>query len=586
MSVIEEVKQKTDIVEVISQYTKLVKAGRMLKGLCPFHSEKHGSFFVYPEQQNWHCFGACNTGGDVFSFIMKKENLTFGEALKSLAERAGVEIPVYAEPQAEKDAKEKLHQANDAAALFYHNLLLNSPAAESARQYAAGRNLDQKALAAFQLGYSPSGRQELKKYMEENGYTKSELIEAGLLIKAEDGHVFDRFHNKLMFPIADGKGRINGFGSRNMTGSGPKYINSPQTALFDKSSLLYGLHLASSAIRQQDNAIIVEGYTDAITAHQHGFQNVVASMGTAVTERQIYTLKKLTHNVIFALDADTAGQEATLRSVVYENILSAEIKVVVMPEGKDPDNVIRESKEDWEKLIGQARPLIDFIFDHFTPQFDLETASGKSGLTEKLMPIIADIKDTVRQAHYTQKLSRLVNVDEHRLEAAMGQATAAKRGFRTTAAPEPVIKTEAKQDMLEDYCLGLLLRHQELKIASDQLKPEYFTSSQNRQIFNARQQATDAKAIKDALDSAIWPQFDKLAAGEVENQAESRLTMCAARLRERYLRAMATRMEDIMASEEDKGGVSDIIKYQEQLVDEELHEIFIKKGHWHRNQRG
>jgi len=386
MSVIDEVKQRTDIVEVITRYVSLKKAGRNLVGLCPFHSEKHPSFFVYPEQQSWHCFG-CNTGGDVFSFVIKKENIDFGEALRLLAERAGVTIPSKFEREEGKGEKERLYQVNEAAAQYFHNLLLTSPAGEKARSYVANRGFSAKTIADFQLGFSLNSWESLKQYLLERGYTEGELSTAGLAVEAEDGKTHDRFRNKLMFPILDIRGRVIGFGARVLDDSLPKYINSPQTPLFDKSSNLYGINLAAAGIKQQEVAVIVEGYMDVITAHQNGFNNVVASMGTSVTEKQVSFLKKrLTKNMILALDADAAGEEAMLRGVSYENTLGAEVRVVVLPEGKDPDDVIKEDVKILQQLTEDALPIVDYTFNMVTAKLDLTTARDKSLAADKLLP--------------------------------------------------------------------------------------------------------------------------------------------------------------------------------------------------------
>ena len=243
MSVIDEVKQRTDIVEVISQYVSLKKAGRNLTALCPFHSEKHPSFFVYPEQQSWHCFGACNTGGDAFSFIMKKEGVSFGDALHLLAQRAGVTIPSRFERADDKEEKAELYQINEAAAQYFHNLLLNSPAAEKARSYVTSRGFSPKTVADFQLGFSLDSWESLKQYLLERGYSENVLPTTGLVIEAEDGRTHDRFRGRLMFPIHDARGRTIGFGARVLDDSLPKYLNSPQTPLFDKSRNHYNFTL-------------------------------------------------------------------------------------------------------------------------------------------------------------------------------------------------------------------------------------------------------------------------------------------------------------------------------------------------------
>ena len=363
MSTVDEVKQKLDIVEVIGQYVKLTKAGRNFKAVCPFHNEKTASFYVFPERQSWHCFGACSTGGDVFTFVMKKEGLDFGETLRLLADKVGVSLPSHIEPGPRKDEKEKLFQANEAAAQYYHNLLVNSPAGEKAKNYLLGRGLTVKTINDFQLGVSPNAWEMLMMYLLEKGFSESELLDAGLILKTEEGKTHDRFHNRLMFPIRDNRGRTTGFSGRVLDDSLPKYMNSPQTAIFDKSGTIYGIDMAGSAIRSKDMAVIVEGYMDVIVAHQYGFNNVVASMGTAITEKHIAILKKLTKNIALALDPDAAGEEAMLRCVEYENSLNNEIKVIILPSGKDPDEVIKEDSKLWQAAVEKAVPVIDYTID-------------------------------------------------------------------------------------------------------------------------------------------------------------------------------------------------------------------------------
>ena len=316
MNSIEDIKQRLDIVQLVSEYVNLQKSGRNFKALCPFHTEKSPSFFVFPEQQSWHCFGACGTGGDIFSFIMKKEGLDFGQALHLLAEKAGVALIAASSPQKQVDDKkrDRLSEINEAAAEYYHHLLLNTSAGKMARDYTIERGLSPQTIDNFQLGFSPEGWETIRQYLISKGYEERELIAAGLLVEREGGGNYDRFRNRLMFPIRDMQGKLVGFGARALDDSLPKYLNSPQTLIFDKSNILYGIDHAKKAIRQDNLAIITEGYMDVLTAHQHSWENVVASMGTAVTDRQLAILKKLTRNLILALDADTAGEEAISRS--------------------------------------------------------------------------------------------------------------------------------------------------------------------------------------------------------------------------------------------------------------------------------
>ena len=579
MSVIDEVKQRTDIIEVVGEYVSLTKAGRTFRALCPFHSEKHASFFVYPDQQTWHCFGACGTGGDVFSFVMKKQGIDFGDALRLLAQKAGVTIPSKFE--AEGGKKEKLYQVNQMAAQYFHDSLLSSSTGEKARDYLASRGLSLKTIASFQLGFSPNSWEALKQYLLERGYTESELLEAGLIVETEERKTHDRFRNRLMFPICDARGHTIGFGARALDDSLPKYLNSPQTPIFDKSSSLYGINLASQAIRQQDLAVIVEGYTDVITAHQNGFSNVVASMGTSVTERQISTLKRLAKNMVLALDADAAGEEAMLRCVGYENILDAEIKVIVLPSGKDPDNVIKEDPKNWQNLLEKALPVIDYHFNNVASKLDLTTAKDKSLAADELLRIIIKIKDPIRKEHYLQKLARLVKVSERSLEAALSRT----KSDRIARGPKQEVAAHALHPLLskpvEEYCLALLLQHPELKAQCQELLPEYFADTQNREIFVAYRQANEVQLIKEELDMALHEYLDSLANKSLPaTQIERRYAECILRLQEEFLRSLETKKAEALALAAESGGpAAELAKLEEQGIETsaQLGEVFAQK---------
>ena len=582
MSVIDEVKQRTDIVEVVSQYTSLTKSGRTLKALCPFHSEKHPSFFVYPEQQSWHCFGACNTGGDTFSFIMKKEGIDFGEALRLLAQRAGVTISTRPEREAEGKEKAKLYQINEAAAQYFHNLLVNSSAAEKVRNYVVSRGFASKTISDFQLGFSPNSWEALKQYLLERDYTESELLEAGLIVETEEGKTHDRFRNRLMFPIFDRRGRTIGFGARVLDDSLPKYLNSPQTPIFDKSSSLYGINLAATAIRQQGSAVIVEGYMDVITAHQNGFNNVVASMGTSVTEKQVSTLKRLSKNIALALDADTAGDEAMLRCVGYENTLDAEVKVIILPRERDPDDVIKEDTKTWQNLLEEALPVVDYTFNMVTSKLDLATARDKSLAADKLLPIIAEIKDSIRQDHYLTKLSKLTGTSYRRLETALTRIKPDRRakGPKSEAVKRAV--QPLRSSPLEEYCLALLLKHPELKDSCQGLLPEYFENSENREIFIAWQQDGDLSSLKEKLDTTIWEHLDSLITKSIPtNQIEQKCANCILRLREKFLRDREAKRAEALALEAEVGGTAaELAKLEEQgaEISAQLGEVFAQRS--------
>ncbi len=580
MSVIDEVKQRTDIVEVVSRYVSLKKAGRNLSGLCPFHSEKHPSFFIYPEQQSWHCFG-CNTGGDVFSFVMKKESMDFGETLHLLAERAGVTIPSKFEREEGKGEKERLYQINEAAAQYFHNLLLNSPDGEKARSYVASRGFTAKTIADFQLGFSLNSWESLKQYLLERDYAESEMLNAGLIIEAEDGKTHDRFRNKLMFPILDTRGRVIGFGARVLDDSLPKYVNSPQTPLFDKSSSLYGVNLAAAGIRKQDAAVIVEGYMDVITAHQNGFNNVVASMGTSVTEKQVSSLKRLTKNMILALDADVAGEEAMLRGVSYENTIGAELRVVILPEGKDPDDVIKGNAKIWQQLAEGALPIVDYTFNVVSSKLDLTTARDKSLAADKLLPIIAEIKDNIRRDHYLRKLTKLIETSYNSVEATLKEYLGRRRAQTPRQAVATRVVHPVVSSPLEVNCLTLILQHPELKGGED-FPPEYFENSENREIFITWQEVDNLQALKEKLDESLHEYFDSLIDRSLPtNKVEERYADYNRRLKERYFKNLEAKRAEVFASEAESGGTgADLTKLKEEGIEPsvQLKQIFAQKG--------
>ncbi len=612
MSIMEDIKQRLDIVQVVSEYVKLQKAGRNYKALCPFHGEKDPSFFVFPERQSWHCFGACGTGGDVFSFIMRKEGLDFGQALRLLANKAGIGLTAAVSPKkrAEDKEKERLYDINEAAAEYYHRMLLNNPTGEVARNYLAQRNISLEAIRDFQLGYSPQGWDNLNKHLQDRGYEEVGLLAAGLLVERDDGTKYDRFRNRLIFPIRDIQGKVLGFGARALDDTLPKYLNSPQTLVFDKSSSLYGIERAKTAIRENDLAIITEGYIDVITAHQHGWKNVVASMGTAITDKQLATLKNLTRNLILALDADVAGEEAISRSgeviervlpvplsfygwVKYEDAHNAEVKILVLPQGKDPDEVIKEDISQWQKLIQEAKPIIDYIFDTVIAKVDLSSVRGKSSVIEKLLPLLSEMKDPIRQAHYMNRLAWLLKIDERIIADTLRRfkATEGKRSSsRSFQGHRPIVATLSSSSPLEQYCLALLLQYPELKAETTELSPDYFECSENRELFIKWQKSDDIDSLRACLDVTLHEYLENLLSRSLlpilkESEKARRETLhdCLIRLEEKRLKNMEAERQELLAVEAEMGGVkAQLAKLEEQGIEasKRLREIFIRQNHW------
>ncbi len=475
-SQIEEIKERLDIVDVIGRYVTLKKTGTRYRGLCPFHQEKTPSFIVYPDRGSWHCYGACSTGGDVISFIQKKENMEFGDAVRMLAAMAGVELRRVGESQT-SSLLHRLRHIHELATAYYHDQLLRSPQAKAARDYVARRGLSAKTVADFQIGYAPDGWDQLLRYLQEREFTLDDLEQAGLVVRKEGGGAYDRFRNRIMIPIRDARGRVVGFGGRVLDDGVPKYMNSPQTPLFDKSRVIFALDRAKRAIRAKDQVVLVEGYMDVISAHQHGFENVVAAMGTAVTEYQLQTLTKHAKNLIFALDADAAGINATIRSLHlarealsaglqpvptprgtmrYEKQLSAALKVALLPAGKDPDDIIRHDAAAWLHLIDQALPLVDFFFRHYAADLDMQSAQGKKLFVQRMLPLIAEISDPIERQHYVSKLAVAVGVTEQdidfQLEQLRQQRSRLTRPSRTapTAEPPPAPLMEPPPDEWSD----------------------------------------------------------------------------------------------------------------------------------------
>ena len=518
MSVVDDVKQKLDIVDIVSESVKLRKSGRSFSGFCPFHpNTRTPAFHVFPDTQTWHCFGSCNTGGDVFTFLMKKENIDFGEALRRLAHRAGVELA--REGPGEDAERKRLREILATTAAHFHYLLKNHPDAQNAREYLARRFITPDAIEQFQLGYSLNQWESAKSFLVGKGYALRDLEVAGVVIQGERGSHYDRFRGRLMFPIRNRNGEVIGFGARTLTGEDPKYLNSPQTSLFDKSATLYGLDIARDAIRAQNLAVIVEGYMDVIGAHQGGFKNVVASLGTALTQKQLELLKRLTKRYAFALDPDSAGEEATKRGlevarealdrktvpvpmgvglIGFEERLEAELLVISLPPGKDPDELIHEDPARWTELVSRAEPLVDFYFRVLTRDLDLKLPRDKSVAVRRLAPIIREIGDAVQRAHYTQQLARLVQVPEPTIAQQIAQKRAPRQPTgQTEELPAATLRPASR---LEEYLLTLALHTPEHLSRIAFLDADDFDAADSRALF---------VALRDAERAAPTDLFDR-----------------------------------------------------------------------------
>jgi len=411
--VLNEVRAKSDIVEVISGYVALKQAGKTYKALCPFHAEKTPSFVVSPEKQLFHCFG-CGAGGDVFSFVMKAENVDFAEAVRILADRAGVAL--VASSKEAREAQERraaVYEANEAACEYFQEVLAGNPEAESARAYLRKRGLSEETVKRFRLGFAPPSWDALLRALTRKKIAREVLLDAGLVIPGkEPGSCYDRFRARLMFPISDPSGKVIGFGGRVIDDSAPKYLNSPETVLFKKGRNLYALHLAKEAMRRESAAVVVEGYMDAITAHQHGFAHVVASLGTALTEEQARTLRRYVPAVVIAYDADAAGAAATLRGMEILAGAGLEVRVATLPAGEDPDATLRRGGDAaFAKVLADATPLIDYRLHVAISSADHGTTEGKVRAAREAARVLASVKSAVERSEYTRKAASWLGID-------------------------------------------------------------------------------------------------------------------------------------------------------------------------------
>ena len=558
MSVTDDIKAKLDILDVVSPHVSLQKSGRTFKANCPFHTEKTPSFIVNPERQSWHCFGACATGGDIFSFVMRAENLQFGDALRMLAQRAGVELS----SAPDREQTNAIHSVNNAAATYFQDVL-KSESGGAAREYLDDRKVGPQAREQFKLGLSADRWDGLIQYLRTHGYKREDAIAAGLVREGENGQVWDFFRNRLMFPIFDRNGNIIGFGARALDDSTPKYINTAQTEMFDKRSTLYALHFANAEIRQTGTAVIVEGYMDAIAAHEHGYKNVVASMGTALTENQVSQLRSLAREFVLALDPDDAGQEATLRSLesswhVFRDVISRRntanqsvlnqwtppvLKIAALPAGLDPDALIRTDPTRWESIISEALPLLDFVIPALVGRSDLNVPDSRAHIVRELARLINRLDD-MDQHDYWGKLASELGVPLEALQASI--ASVGNRRARGRRNPPPWQSEESQVDVssnalraqdsdpIEEHALSILVQNPDLVENARPTKPDCFRETENRELFTALISYPTIEELRAEVDQVLAERLSRLESADLPGTGlERALAHCLTRLERR-----------------------------------------------------
>lgn len=503
-TITDEIKSRIDIADLVSEAgVKLRHAGKNYTGFCPFHDNKHTpAFVVWPESGTWRCFGQCNEGGDIFKFVMKRENLDFKEALNKLAARAGIDVPEYIKPDSDKkEAYDHLRKLLEDALIFYRSHLLANK--ELLNYLRTARGLTGASIETFGLGYAPRAWDSALTHFTQRGYSEKDLSEAGLVSERESGGYYDRFRHRIMIPIRDENGRMAGFGARIVDPNDvPKFLNSPETPLFSKGRLLYGLDRARKPIRIADQAVIVEGYLDVIALHQAGYENVVSPMGTALTEDQLRLLKRFTRKIVLALDPDTAGQNAVLRGLDAarqamdregefgfdargllrnEARLQADLRVASLPDDLDPDEIVQRDRGEWKRIIDAAKPIVTHVMETLAAGQDLNDPKIKNQLAAQVVPLIEDLPSALERDTYRQALARMLRVDERALIGAQapggvnyprgrrprggGQQAVAERSSAPVAVSSNK-KTEA-------YIVGVLFRKPELLYRLDRLLQEY-----------------------------------------------------------------------------------------------------------------
>lgn len=480
---LEKLKEKIDVVELIGSYIQLKKAGRNFKGNCPFHQEKTPSFVVSPERQLWRCFGSCGIGGDSIAFFMKYENLSFPEAITDLAQRYGIEIEKMPIEDKIFHYKERLIKVNQVAAEFYHYILTKSSIGKTALDYLKKRDISDKIIETFQLGYSPSSWDSLTRFLHTKKYTDTELVDSGLCIKKQQSStVYDRFRGRVMFPLKDHRGYTVGFSGRILSGENEaKYVNTPETTLYHKRTMLFGLNITKDAVKKENSIIIVEGEFDMITPFQHGISAIAAVKGSALTVEQLQLIKRYTSRVYLALDADKAGEEAIRRAIEVAEPMGFELGVIVIEGGKDPDEAVRTNEVEFKKSLSRPIPVYDFLMQLFAKKYPPNDPFSKKQIGEEMAPFLFGITNPIVQSYYIKQLAKLLDVSEESTSRVV-RMYRKKRFVRPSVIEIPVQKP-LRETVIQQYILEQLLhastldKHiaevQEIISESDFIIPSY-----------------------------------------------------------------------------------------------------------------
>ena len=577
-SPVDDIKNKLDIVDVIGGYIHLQKAGRNYKAPCPFHSEKSPSFMVSPERQLWKCFG-CGKGGSIFDFVMEMEGIEFGDALKILAQRAGIELKKI-DPKL-KTERTRLYEICELANRFFIKQMEASSAGKEMQKYLINRGLKAKTIKDWQIGYAPNQWRSLRDFLNKQGYPNQEILKTGLVIETEkkisNDRYYDRFRDRIIFPIRDINGIVIGFTGRenpnNPDDRMGKYMNIPNTLLYDKSRAIYGLNKAKLEIKKKNLCILVEGQTDVIMSHQAGFVNVIASSGTALTDQQLVIIKRYTENLSIAFDTDLAGEMATKRGIDLALKFGFNTKVISLPDNQDPAGYIQKNPSLWEKAVEKAQDLIEFYLNNAILRNDPETVEGKKEISKSVLPMIKKISNKVEQAHWLQKTASKLKVQESVLIEEMEKIKDSdlEGGFSSLNKNIEVISSRNKTDELEEYVIGLLLMKNDNFKECKKEASYLFTDPGLEEIFKilkkSKGKKVNLKDLKKKIPSDLASNLDELSF-KIEAQMSltdefdlnKEIKFCFNQLKKRYFHNKLNYLNLAIKEAEDKQNKSSIKK--------------------------
>jgi len=597
MSDVQAIKDKLDIKQLIEEYLPVKKAGAYWKANCPFHHEKTPSFMISPDKQIWHCFG-CGKGGDVFSFLQEIEGIEFSEALKILADRAGVKLTQSFASEVSKDKRSRLFEVNNKAAHFFNHFLLEMPPGKAAYNYLEKRGVSKEMITYWQVGYVPEQWDLLTKYLLKNGFGIEDIVGAGLAIKKDNGRdYFDRFRGRIMFPLFDVHSNIVGFTGRVLVeteNSGGKYMNTPQTEIYDKSRVLYGLNKAKAEIKAKDLVVLVEGQMDVIACHQAGMKNVIAASGTALTEEQVALIKRFTRNLAMAFDADKAGENAAKRGIDTAIAQGLNVRVIKIPEGggKDADECLKKNPETWFTAVANASLIMEWFFENVLQKYSLQNSEEKKKAAGELLEQINKIPEAIEQDFWLQKMSDKFGVQPELLRQTMktlGKIKTTKQKEENLPNNKNVSELFHSRSLsLEEQFLTMLLKN--LKFfaeISDKMEEKYFTSPEFLKLYEIIKKSYNDKdnfnltGIQSALaQENQTEQIDLLLMksendfGEKEDkELKADFLKTFEEMRREWLKTAKEKVKSLMNEAQQNGNVQEVEKYFTELS--ELNKIKI-----------